>query len=63
MLLLVDEWCSHDTSLSQTLLDIETETPQYQPEAPDLSRQRQTVVFPLQKAMKSQIYASPEKPH
>lgn len=46
-----------------TLLDRQTETPQYQPEAPSLSMQRQTVVFHSQRAMKSQMYASLEKPH
>lgn len=45
-----------------TLLDtIETDSPQYSPEAPGLSMQRQTVVF--QRTLKTQVYAFLEKPH
>lgn len=52
---------SHDTSLSHTA-GYRTAV-QYEPKAPGPSMQRQTVVFHSQRALKSQIYASREKPH
>lgn len=54
---------SHESGLSHTAGYTETEPPQFESKAPSLSMQRQTVVFHAQRALKSQIYASLEKPH
>lgn len=61
MPLLVYDWCSQSYVPSRS--HTETEPPQYKPEAPSLSMQRQTVVFRFQRALKNQMYASLEKPH